>query len=434
MPVAAPAAGRPPRNLVREWRPDITERDIDAKLAGYWRSLFEGDAAHRVYYPAAPTDDGPAAYILDTVNGDVRSEGMSYGMMIAVQTGDRQAFDALWNWAATHMRYRQGPRAGYFRWSCRPAGCLDDAVPASDGEEYIATALLMAADRWGGGSGLYDYAGQANALLDVMLHKQDMNGGIVDGVTDMFDARTDLVVFVPVGASARFTDPSYHLPAFYDYWARRAVGWRGRHVQDRRRWRSIAAASRAFLAKTAHPVTALTPDYAEFDGSARTHEGHGDFGFDALRTAINWSVDQAWWGRNPAAPRLSHRLQRFFLKQGDTYPNRYRLDGTPIGPGRANALVAANAVASLALPGRPRSAFVEALWQLDPPDGRGRYYDGLIQFMALLHVTGRFRHADWLPGQSAGSASSISVTRRRNAGSRVISSMAPRLPRAAATS
>ncbi len=79
---------------------------------------------------------------------------MSYGMMIAVQTGHKAAFDALWNWTATHMRYRNGPRAGYFRWQCKPAGCDEDTAPASDGEARIATALLMAAGRWGNGAGL----------------------------------------------------------------------------------------------------------------------------------------------------------------------------------------------------------------------------------------------------------------------------------------
>ena len=379
------------RNLFREWRPAIDDRAIDAKLDRYWRSLFEGGADERVYFPAKPTANGPAAYILDIGNDDVRSEGMSYGMMLAVQMDRKPAFDALWNWAATHMRYKEGPRAGYFRWQCTPAGCPRDSVPASDGEEYIATALLMAAGRWGNGKGLYDYARQANAILDVMLHKQDMNGGVVAGVTDMIDATARQVVFVPQGAAARFTDPSYHLPAFYELWAQRATGWRGRTAADRQRWREIAAVSRAFFAKAAHPRTGLSPDYAEFDGRPKPIGGHGDFRFDAFRTAANWAVDQAWWGKNPQAATLTDRLQGFFASRGSDYPAVYRIDGTPIGAERSTALVASNAVASLASPAPPRADFIAALWALEPPRGRWRYYDGLIQFMATLHVAGRFR-------------------------------------------
>ncbi|HXH16005.1 MAG TPA: glycosyl hydrolase family 8 [Sphingomonas sp.] len=397
LPTASPTAaeiGRYP-NLAAKLNPPVQRSAVDAKIDAYWHSLFEGDGDSRVFHAAAPTADGPSAYILDVGNADVRSEGMSYGMMIAVQTDHKAAFDALWNWAATHMRYRNGPRAGYFRWQCKPSGCDSDTVPASDGEAYIATALLMAAGRWGNGAGLYDYAAQANNILDVMLHKQDMNrrDGIADvgGVTDMFDPRTDLVVFVPIGESATFTDPSYHLPAFYDYWAERATGWEGRRAQDRRRWRQIARASRRYLARVANARTGLAPDYATFDARPMSIGDHGDFRFDAFRTAANWSVDQAWWGRNPAAVTLSERIQSFFARQRSPYPSLYRVDGTVLDTAPSGALVASNAVASLA-GGRPfRGEFVVALWALDPPRGQWRYYDGLLQFMAVLYVSGRFR-------------------------------------------
>lgn len=374
------------RNLLREIRPDISEAEISARLEGCWRSLFEGGPQHRIVYPAPATPDGPAAYVLDVGNADVRSEGMSYAMMIAVQMGRKAEFDALWNWAATHMRYRSGPRAGYFRWQCLPSGCDQDAVPASDGEEYIATALLMAASRWGNGQGLYDYDAQAQALLSVMLHKERMNGGIVDGVRSMFSARHGQVVFVPIGDAADFSDPSYHLPAFYELWARRGP------VADRARWAEIAQISRGYFNKAAHPKTGLTPDYAEFDGRPRVLEGHEDFRYDAFRTAMNWSVDQAWWGRNPAAAGLSRRLLGFFAAQGPgPYPHLYRLDGMPLNDEASVGLMACNAVAALLVDKPLATRFVNDLWALQPSEGKWRYYDGLLQFMALLHVTGRFQ-------------------------------------------
>lgn len=380
------------RNLFREWNPALDEAAIDAKIGAYWASLFGSDPERTVYFPGAANADGPSAYIYDVFNGDVRSEGMSYGMMIAVQMGRKAEFDALWNWAATHMLYRQGPRAGYFRWQCTPQGCPKDTVPASDGEEYFATALLFAAGRWGNGAGIYDYEGQANAILDTMLHKEEMNGGVVDGVRNMFDRAQSQVVFVPVGGAAGFTDPSYHLPAFYEIWADRARGWRGRQAEDRAFWREAAARSRQFFGQAAHAETGLSPDYAEFDGRPKHRDGHGDFRYDAFRTAANWSVDQAWWGKNPDAAMLSDRLQAFFEAQGmESYRSLYRIDGTPIGGGRAEGLIASNAVASLAAKHKRRHVFVAALWALEPPAGRGRYYDGLLQFMALLHASGRLR-------------------------------------------
>lgn len=398
-PAVAQQAGAGPsalsgqyRNLIREVQPQVTDKAIDAKLNAYWASLFEGDDDSRVYYPSAPTAHGASAYILDVGNKDVRSEGMSYGMMIAVQMNKKPAFDALWNWAVTHMRYQSGPRKGYFRWQCLPAGCDKDAVPASDGEEYIATALLMAASRWGNGDGIYNYAQQANDLLDTMLHKEEMNGGVVDEVRSIFDSKHKQVVFVPIGTAAEFSDPSYHLPAFYELWARRAAGWKGQQQADRQRWLAIAETSRRYFDKAAHPQTGLTPDYAEFDGRPRHLDGHGDFRYDAFRTASNWAVDQAWWGKNPGAVQLSRRLLGFFDRQkGDPYPSLYTVDGKVIDEGASTGLVAGNAMATLVVDGKAAGRYVKDLWRLAPPKGQWRYYNGLLQFMAVMHVSGRFK-------------------------------------------
>jgi endo-1,4-beta-D-glucanase Y len=398
----SPSAAAPPArgavatgvypNLVRQWNPRLGEAEVRARLDTYWSSLFGADPERRVYYPAAVNADGPTAYIFDVWNGDVRSEGMSYGMMIAVQMGRKAEFDALWNWARTHMRYAAGPRAGYFRWQCTTAGCPRDAVPASDGEEYFATALFFAAGRWGNGKGIYDYEAEANAILDAMLHKEEMNGGVVDGVTNMFDRRHRQIVFVPNGRWADFTDPSYHLPAFYEVWARRAKGWRGRRAQDRAFWREAARESRKLFLRVAHPITGLSPDYSEFDGRPKAVNGHGDFRYDAFRVAANWSVDWSWWAADPQSQQLSDRIQAFFASEGmEDYVGQYSLDGRRLDSGRAPGLIASNAVASLAATHPRRTAFVAALWALEPPEGRGRYYHGLLQFMALLHATGNFR-------------------------------------------
>ena len=51
----------------------------------------------RLYsFSAGRNARGPLAYITDWANHDVRTEGMSYGMMIAVQMNKKREFDALW--------------------------------------------------------------------------------------------------------------------------------------------------------------------------------------------------------------------------------------------------------------------------------------------------------------------------------------------------
>ena len=50
------------------------------------------------------------------------------------------------------------------------------------------TALIFANDRWGSTGGTIDYAADALALFHTLRHKEDDNGGVVDGVTNIFDA------------------------------------------------------------------------------------------------------------------------------------------------------------------------------------------------------------------------------------------------------
>ena len=155
---------------------------------------------------------------------------------------------------------------------------------------------------------------------------------------------------------------------------------------------TAARTSRAFFGRAAHLATGLTPDYAEFDGRPHALNGHEHFRFDAFRTAVNWAVDQAWWGAGPGAVERTDRLQAFFEREGmERYANQYRIDGTPLSAERTSGLIASNGAALLAVSHVRRHQFVAALWALEPPRGRWRYYNGLLQFMAMLHASGRFR-------------------------------------------
>jgi oligosaccharide reducing-end xylanase len=377
------------RNLFAERRK--SDAAIAVKIDAAWQSLFAStDDNRRVYYPAGENKSGPMAYVKDIGSGDIRTEGMSYGMMIALQLDKQAEFDAIFNWAKTHMQHQEGPWQGYFSWHNREDGTKLDPNPASDGEEWFAMALLFAAGRWGTSPHAFDYRAEANAILNTMLHKTDMPNA-TGRVTNMFDRTHKQVVFVPTGAAATFTDPSYHLPAFYELWGRWAEGYADQREADRQFWLEAAKASRDFFQKAAHPKTGLMPDYANFDGTPRAEGGHDAFRFDAFRAISNVAVDYAWFGADERERGLCDRLQAFFAGQPG-YVNQYSLDGTPLSADRSPGLIAMNAVASLAATDEARaSEFVDALWSLKPPTGKWRYYDGLLYLLALLHVGGHFR-------------------------------------------
>ncbi len=95
---------RPTATATSSSRPGIRRKKISAKIDAAFEQLFHGDPeTQAVYYPAGQNANGPLAYLSDINNHDVRSEGMSYGMMIAVQLDKKAEFDALWNWSKTYM-------------------------------------------------------------------------------------------------------------------------------------------------------------------------------------------------------------------------------------------------------------------------------------------------------------------------------------------
>ena len=243
-------------------------------------------------------------------------------------------------------------------------------------------ALFFAANRWGAGDGIFNYRAEAQALLHMMLHKGDYPRS--GPMTGMFDRPAKQIVFVPHGEGSTFTDPSYHLPAFYVLWSRWAA-------DDRDFWAGAATTSREFFKRAANPRTGLMPDYANFDGSPRVRGGHEDFRFDAWRTLANVALDHAWFAADPWEVEQSNRVLRFLAAQGPDCPNQFTLDGKPLSAKPSMGLFAMAAVAGLAADPELARPFVQRLWDMPVPTGRWRYYDGMLYFLAVLQAGGRFQ-------------------------------------------
>ena len=363
------------RNLFKEY--GYSEDEINKKVESTWEKLFYGTKDERLYYPVGDN----MAYIYTADTDDVRSEGMSYGMMICVQMDKQEEFNCLWNWAKTYMQHKSGEHKGYFAWQMNTNGTIKDNTPAADGEEYFATALLFASARWGNGEGIYNYHKEAQEILTTMLHQADDGQGV-----NMFDSTHKMPVFCPIGSAATYTDPSYHLPAFYEVWALEAD-------QDNEFWSEAAKASRKHFKEATNASTGLGPDYSEYSGAAKKEGNHNDFRFDAWRTAANIACDYAWWAKDDWAVTHANRLQSFFYDKGvESYGNQWTLDGkTEYSTDHSPGLVAMNATAGLAASDQKAWAFVEDFWNISPTTGTYRYYDGCLYMMGLLHCSGKFQ-------------------------------------------
>jgi oligosaccharide reducing-end xylanase len=402
-----------------------TPQESRARVDAAFEQLFHGDKdTQAIYYEVRSNANGPMAYITDVANHDARTEGMSYGMMIAVQLDKKREFDAIWNWANTYMLVTdpQNPSLGYFAWSINVDGTPRSDSPAPDGEEYFTMALYFAANRWGNGTGIYNYKEQADRILSLMRHHAMLTGtrpfriqpgdepfvrkprplppGVPPAapmparlpdvtVGPMTEDTYQMIRFVPNSGGEKFTDPSYHLPAFYELWSR----WGPE--QDRAFWAEAADVSRNTFAKVTGPDTGLTPDRSHFDNSQMigVNGVPTPFSYDSWRSVSNWSVDDSWWKKDADEMMLSDRIQKFLYGQGiHTFADQYSLDGKPLSDRHSTGMVATTAVGShAATKGTISEAFLDELWNTPVPSGEQRYYDGMLYLMSLMHCSGNFR-------------------------------------------
>jgi endo-1,4-beta-D-glucanase Y len=88
-----------------------TREEILTKNQAAFQQLFHGDSATQaIYFEAGKNENGPMAYVCDVLHNDVRSEGISYGMIIAVQMDKKAEFNAIWNWAVDWSWWAKDPR------------------------------------------------------------------------------------------------------------------------------------------------------------------------------------------------------------------------------------------------------------------------------------------------------------------------------------
>ncbi|MBQ6189825.1 MAG: glycoside hydrolase [Bacteroidaceae bacterium] len=405
------------RNVFVEMGYQPTE--VENKLNEVFNDVFRGP--NKVYFEVGDS----MAYVSDIKNHDARTEGMSYGLMIAVQFGEKDIFDRLWRWSKKYMQHQSGNREGYFAWSCKTDGTHNSDGAASDGELYFITALIFASNRWGDDTGI-NYKAEAQHILNCIQPREYTPaprpggfGGGQQGPQKMFliDPETKLITFTPDGFGQRYTDPSYHVPAFYEVWAK----WGDDGRSDM--WKECAEKSREFMHKCVDEKTGLNGDMCQYDGSemqsprfpgmpqgnAPRRNGSNNFRYDSWRVPMNMALDYEWscadgeWQR-----QYGEKIQNFFYSQGvDTFLDQYRKDGSVpegneiLGAGgfrklrHSIGLVATTAAASVMCSHDKSKEFVDALWNAKHvpfEDGYfDAYYDGLLRLFAFMHLSGHYR-------------------------------------------
>ena len=359
-----------------------TDAEIQEKMDAMWDHYFKGDNNSKVFF-----DNGSEGYIKDINNNDVRSEGMSYGMMIAVQTNHKEEFDKLWNWAKNHMWHKGGDWDGYFAWKRNDSGYDGDDNCAPDGEMYFMMSLLFAANRWNDDQ----YRKDALYIMDKMWNNPSHK---------LFNQGNYIIVFQPLGNGNDFSDPSYDLPAYLELFSRWAE-------KDTDKWKKAVTAARDHLYKSSNTSSGLFADYSSFNGQPQSYSYNSNstkYMYDAMRCAMNFGMDYYLFGADSTREiEMANRIINFFEKDGYKHA-RFNWDGSNPQEQYTQGEAGANAVAAIALRSSADSEEkikknLQNAWDTKFMTGQYRYYDGLVHYLAMLHLSGNFKI--WKPKPTA---------------------------------
>ncbi len=363
--------------------------EIERRFSDIFDTLFYGSEDERIYH-----ETGDMGYIVDTGNVDARTEGMSYGMMMCVQLDHKEEFDRIWKWAKTYMYLESGKNQGFFCWSNALDGSRNSDGPAPDGEEYFAMALLFASHRWGDGEGIFEYSREACDILHNMVREA---GGVMG--RGMFDRENHLIRFIP---EVDFTDPSYHLPHFYELFSKWA------YPEDRTFFAKAASASRMYLHKACHETSGLCVEYSYYDGTpyekgSEIWGKHDWYYSDAYRTILNIALDHVWFAKDKWQEDEGARfLDCMCNKVGEVnWGKVLDWDGTVRSEDVLHpiAVIATNATAYALVSDEGTDeadllngkSCLERFWNTPLRQGNRRYYDNCLYLFAFMLLSGKYR-------------------------------------------
>jgi endo-1,4-beta-D-glucanase Y len=329
------------------------------------------------------TGTGNSTKVIRPENGnDTVSEGIGYGMLIAVYVGDHTLFDGLWGYAQTQMS------GGLMNW-CIPAGggsCSASGGSATDADEDMAFALIQAGKRWGG-----TYASAASTMISAIWSKD------IDGSSK-----------IPTGGSnygstsSKPTNPSYFAPAFYKAFA---------SVDAGHDWNGVATASYSALSSIAAKASkaGLVPAWCGSNCTSVSSNGGADdsvYQYDAHRVPWRFGIDACWNSATTGKTFLMNNAS-FFAGVAQTGVGRiadiYTLSGTPNSDAEPNSMsiIGTAGVGAMAA---GNAAFAAAAWQflLDASyspasfikDSGGKvaytYFNATVGLLTALTLSGNF--------------------------------------------
>jgi endo-1,4-beta-D-glucanase Y len=234
------------------------------------------------------------------------SEGIAYGMMLAVYMGDQQLFDELWKYEQLFL-----DEHGLMNWEIHADGMqVLGGGAASDADEDMAWALLMADRQWGGAGTLGDtYLNHGKRQVEKIWMHEIHEGKLLKPGDRWGDWNT--------------INPSYFAPAYYRVFAQVTGNTAG--------WNEVIKTCYDTIDNTLNDANGnksngLVPAWCTSRG---VPNNNANYQYDSCRTPFRIALDYCYFGE-PRAKAYVMKTSSFFSQIGAyKIVDGYALNGTP---------------------------------------------------------------------------------------------------------
>ncbi len=251
--------------------------------------------------------------------GDAVSEGIGYGMLVALYANDQEYFNKIWQ-AGENTMWNAG--GGFYDWRYEN-GAVVGENSATDADEDVALALIFA-----------DILVEKGVWEEFQLTTQD--GGRISyaqRANDMINTFYSVMVengrYVKPGSnfgSADHLNPGYFAPAFYRVW--------DAFEETDHDWQSVIDQCYETIEAAPGYELGMVPDWmksnGEYTDGSTGYNGHfgGKMLFkDAIRILWRVATDYVWWGEPRAKKFLENAYE--FIQTPDR-ANFYDMEGNLI--------------------------------------------------------------------------------------------------------